>query len=81
MNPARTKPPPIIELTIDNTAFVTTPTSYPEPWRVASLMLAASRSIAKGGTKPILAWQPGCQRRRPQLAQRQIRTQQYATIQ
>jgi hypothetical protein len=41
----------MIELTIDGTAFTTTPTPYPEPWRVAPLMLAASRSIAKGANE------------------------------
>ena len=34
--PARTKPPPMTALTIDSTAFATTPTPYPEPCRVAA---------------------------------------------
>ena len=66
--PARTKPPPMIELTIDNTAFVTTPTSYPEPRRVAPLILAASRSIAKGANQADLGSAARSQSQRPSAA-------------
>src|SRR5262249_2338223 len=34
--PAKTKPPPMTELTIDGGAFATTPTPYPKPCRVAA---------------------------------------------
>src|ERR1017187_1611332 len=46
--PARTKPPPMIELTIDSTAFAITPVPLSEPWRVFATHTGRKQTDCQG---------------------------------
>src|ERR1039457_4618268 len=53
--PARTKPPPMIELTIDSTAFAITPVPLSEPWRVFATHTGRKQTDCQGRERPDLA--------------------------
>jgi hypothetical protein len=49
--PARTKPPPMIELTIDSTAFAITPVPLSEPWRVVATHAGRKQTDCQGSER------------------------------